>query len=439
MLKKFFTKDDSHEFKPSVAEIEEEPVSPLGRFMFWAVIGVIVFFILWMIIGQIDIVISARGKVMPDGEIKLIQPLETGIISKIHIKPGDFVKKGSSLIEIDPSTTEPELKSLEKNYKYISLEIERLKALTSNIAFTPSTSKYKIEDIIEQQNVFNALNQSLNSQVNSKYSQLSQIDEQIKSTISQKYKYIHLLNTAKTKEKRIKPVMDIIPKDEYERVSDEIISNTSSIESLNYKSDELSKQKNQISQEISHIKESFRSELLKELAEKTKQATQLKAQIDQVSFKNKKQILTAPEDGYINELFVHTKGGVVTPAEKLISMYPVNSPLIIKASVLNKDIGFIKENMPVNIKIDTFDFQKYGILEGNVKQISKDSIEDKTLGPVYEVYITPKSKLFLVEGKMKQISSGMSLTAEVKTGKRRIIEFFIYPLIKYLNEGMSVR
>ena len=107
--------------------------------------------------------------------------------------------------------------------------------------------------------------------------------------------------------------------------------------------------------------------------------------------------------------------------------------------MLNQDIGFVKEGMPASIKIDTFSFQKYGMIEGRVKTVSKNSIEDEKLGRVYEVYITPLSHTLKVEGKNEEIRTGMSLNAEINVGKRRIIEFFIYPLIKYLDEGLSVR
>ena len=121
----------------------------------------------------------------------------------------------------------------------------------------------------------------------------------------------------------------------------------------------------------------------------------------------------------------------VVTAEKVISIVPADSPLIIKASVLDKDICFVKEGMPVQVKIDTFDFQKYGMIEGKVKKVSKDSVEDEKQGLVYDVFITPVTKSLIVDGKEQQISTGMGLSAEIKTGKRRIIEFFIYPIIKY--------
>ena len=136
---------------------------------------------------------------------------------------------------------------------------------------------------------------------------------------------------------------------------------------------------------------------------------------------------------------VHTIGGVVTPAEKLISIVPNNVPLVIKATVLNQDIGFIKEGMDAAVKIDTFNFQKYGLIPATVSHISDDAIDDEKLGAIYEIYLVPKKTHLFVKGEKVNLNSGMSVSAELKVGKRRVIEFFIYPLIKYLDEGMSVR
>lgn len=112
-------RDDSYEFKPGIAEIEDEPVNPIGRTIFWTLMSLILFTILWLCLGKADIVVTARGKVIPDGEIKIIQPLETGVIKKILVKEGDFVKQSQTLMEIDTATTEPQLESLKANLDYI--------------------------------------------------------------------------------------------------------------------------------------------------------------------------------------------------------------------------------------------------------------------------------------------------------------------------------
>ena len=130
---------------------------------------------------------------------------------------------------------------------------------------------------------------------------------------------------------------------------------------------------------------------------------------------------------------------MVTPAEKLVTIIPKDAPLIIQATVENKDSGFVKEGMEVAVKIDTFNFQKYGMIHGIVTHKADDAIEDEKLGPVYELYIEPKENYLEVNGEKVYLHSGMSVSAEMKVGKRRVIEFFLYPLIKYLDEGMSVR
>lgn len=396
-------KDDSHEFKPTLSEIEDEPASPLGLFTFWTIVVLIIFTILWLILGKVDVVVSARGMVIPDGEVKIIQPLDTGVIRQILVKEGDFVKAGQTLMEIDPSSTEPALESSRENYKNVQLEIKRLNAQAKGRAFV--SSAYTQNELYA--------------------SSVSSLNEQLQSAYTEKTNYHNLLVSSENRLARLEKVRDIVSKDEYEEEVNKIKGYKAEIAKLNDR--------------ISYLKESFKTETLKELADKEKQATQIRSDVEQIEFRNKKQNITSPVDGYVDKLLIHTIGGVVTPAEKLISITPVNSPLLVKATVLNQDIGFVKENMPVQIKIDTFSFQKYGLLKGVVKTVSKSSIQDEKLGPVYEIYVTPLEQTLMVEGKREKITPGMSLSAEVKVGKRRIIEFFIYPLIKYLNEGISVR
>ncbi len=433
----FKKNDDSHEFKPILAEIEESPVSPSGRIIYWTIVTVFVFTALWMYFGKVDIVVSARGKVFPQGEIKVLQPLETGVVSSILVQAGDFVKKGQVLMEINPSTIEPQLSSMQENLERVRLERGRL-AATTGIGSAKNVGGNS-EDARTQRSLYASAVGSINSQIAAKKIELQRLSTQIESLNAEINHNITLLSIASEKERRLGSVMDLIAKDDYERVQNDITQYRARIDEANYKMQELKEQKRQINKEISYLYNDFKEKNLKELSDKQKQATELEAQIKQTAYVKNKQKITAPVDGYVDNLFINTVGGVVTPAEKLMTITPVNTPLMIKAEVLNKDIGFVKEGLPVSLKIDTFDFQKYGILKGTVKSVSKTSIENEKIGPVYEVYITPTDKTVTVEGKTENISSGMSLTAEIKVGKRRVIEFFIYPLIKYMNESINVR
>lgn len=332
--------DDAHEFKPILAEIEENPISPLGPMVFWTIMLFMLIASLWMYFGKVDIVITARGTVIPDGEEKIVQSLEKGVVRTINVLEGDYVEKGQVLITIIPQEEEPYL---------------------------------ELNNLREEEKILNETLKARN--------------------------YNHKL--AQDKLKRLKEVEDIIPKDRF----DQVLEETSNL-----------------SHEVAQTKAS--------LAEVRNKMQQIRKQT---------QIITAPVNGYVNKILVHTIGGVVTPAEQLMTIVPDNVPVKIKATVLNNDIGFVEKDMPVSIKVDTYNFQKYGILDGVVTLVGSNSIQDERLGEIFEVYIKPKNHTLMVEGKEQSIKIGMTTTNEIKIGKRRIIEFFIYPLIKYLDESIKVQ
>lgn len=424
--------DDSHEFLPIVSEIQEEPLNPLGRTMFWTLITLILFTVLWLFFGKADVVVSARGKIIPDGEIKIIQPLDTGVIKKILVKEGDFVKKGQTLIEIDTSTTQPQLASLKANLDYVNLERERLRSAANGkgmksrlgIPAQQQEANYQ-EEFLTQQGLYNSSISDLKNQLQAKQAEIRSLDEEINNFRTQ-------LSINLAKERRMNDVADIIAKNDLEKVHAENVEYRSKIQELNHRKAGLQK-------EAAYIRSNFKTQNFNELADRDKRATEMEANIEEIEFRKAQQNIVSPVDGYVNTLLIHTTGGVVTPAQKLVSVVPADSPLVVKATVMNKDIGFIKEGMPVLIKVDTFDFQKYGMINGEVKKIAKDSVEDEKLGPVYDVYVTPLNKTLMVEGRETPISTGMSLTAEIKVNKRRIIEFFIYPMIKYWNQAIQIR
>ena len=332
--------DDSHEFRPLLSEIEERPLNPLGNVIFWLIISFIVIAGLWAYFGKVDIVVTARGIIIPNGEEKVIQPLEKGVVSEIRVDEGDYVAKGQTLAIVSPAEYEPEL---------------------------------ELNNLREEE---------------------ARISEQIASDRTK-------LSVARDTQNRLNSVRDIIPQARY---------------------DESVKESTELSHEINSLYAS-----LNQVRNK------------RIQLEKQRQILTSPIDGYVNKILVHTIGGVVTPAEKIMTIVPKNAKMVVKAKVLNQDVGFVEENMPVSIKIDTYNFQKYGIINGVVTLVSPNSIQDEKLGDVYEVYIEPKNTTLLVEGKEQSIKFGMTTTNEIKIGKRRIIEFFIYPLIKYMDESIKVR
>ena len=435
-----FSTKDRHEFKPLLVELEDSPTSPLSRWLFWILTVIMVFIVSWLYFAKVDVVVSARGKVIPSGEIKVLQPIETGVVKKILVKEGDLVKKNQVVMEIDPSVTETNLESKRTNAQLLTVEVERLNALIANRKLNIDKFKEIIPSVIETQtSLYNATKQSHQQQIKLVKEKLEQAKQQLNSLKSDIFRINQLYSVTKKREQKLSLVLDIIAKKDYELVYNQMVDYQQQLAMKRHEVLGIKAKISELNQQIKLIKEEYKNKLLETLTQKRKELTALNAEIASIKFQNSKQLIKSPVDGYISKLLVHTEGGVVTPAEKLMMIVPKDAPLIFKVTVLNQDIGFVKKDMNASVKIDTFNFQKYGLIEGTVLHVADDAIEDEKMGPIYEVLIQPHD-YFLEYGKEKfAINSGMSITAEMKVGKRRVINFFIYPLIRYLDEGMSVR
>ncbi|MDT8339103.1 MAG: HlyD family type I secretion periplasmic adaptor subunit [Sulfurimonas sp.] len=434
-----FSTKDRHEFRPLLVEIEERPTSPLGRGLLWTILAFMVITTLWLFLAKIDVVVTARGKVIPLGEIKVLQPIETGVISSISVIEGDYVTKGQILMEIDPSVTDTNLDSKLKNLELLDVEMARLTALVKNEEFYPSKITNDKNLLSTQKLIYDTKRSGYHQQLQLVTQQINQVDSQKKSITENIDRVKKLSDSAVARAERLFEVRDLITQEEYESARKDVIEYEEQTLVKKHEVNELDSKQTELIEQILFITQDYKNKLLEELTEKRKEATMLQVEIKSIQFKQSKQRLISPVDGYIGKLHVHTVGGVVTPAEKLITVIPKDAPLIIKATVLNQDSGFIKKGMQTAVKIDTFDFQKYGMIHGVVTHKADDSVDDEKLGPVYEIYIEPKEHFLTVNSEKVFLRSGMSVTAEMKVGKRRVIEFFLYPLIKYLDEGMSVR
>lgn len=429
-------KDDSYEFKPVIIEIEDTPQNPLGRTILYIVLSLIIFTFLWLFLAKIDIVVSSQGKVIPNGEIKILKPLESGVVSKILVKEGDKVLKGDTLMSIDPSVTTVNLQTKENELNNLNMSIIRLRALGNESNLTNEElnllSNSELNLFLNQKNSYdNSINQY-------KFS-IEELNFNIESSKDEIIRLNNLLNKNQNRLNRLEKVKDIISLKEYDELQKEVYDLTSKLNIAKNNKTAAVNKLNATKEELEVFKQNSKGKFLDELITKQKEANLIKAEINAYLFQSKQQLIKSPVDGYVGKLLVNTESGVVNSGEALITIIPANEPLIIKATTLNKDIGFLKEGQKVAIKIDTFNFQKYGKLDGELIHIANDAIEDEKLGIVYEIKVKPLKTTLNIDGEIKNIEPGMSVIAEVKVGKRRVIELFIYPIIKYLDEGLSVR
>ena len=407
---------DYHDFKPILAEIEERPVNPLGSIFLWTIISLMVLVVLGLIFLKIDVVVSARGKIIPLGDVKIVQPLETGVIIKIHVKEGDYVKKGAVLLEIDPSIDQADLEGKERNLKYSQLSMSRINAVLGGKEFNPKDKSRSDEVMKAQKAHYQAQSSSVKS-----------LKEEI-STMNQ------VLAMMEEDEKKLKSLVEI------GAIADNRYRDRTK-ERMNLQRERDSK--------VGQL-EQLRERLLAEYSTNVQGSNTLRAEVNSLRFRQEKRFIVAPADGYIYLLPVKTIGGVVTTAQPVVGLVPENTPLEVSAIVLNKDVGYIKEAQRCVIKVDTYDFQKYGTIEGEILVINPYSIEEKNEDKEnnneenerggYPVRVKMLAETLETKtGETYRVKPGMTVTAEINVGKRRVIEFFLFPIIRYLDEGLKVR
>lgn len=178
---------------------------------------------------------------------------------------------------------------------------------------------------------------------------------------------------------------------------------------------------------------------LAELTDAKRRGQGLSQETIKATQRNQLQRLTAPVDGVVQQLAVHTIGGVVTPAQQLMVIVPQEEGIEVEAVITNRDIGFVREGQAAEVKIDAFPYTKYGAIDAELVNLSNDAVPDEKLGLIYTARVLLKQSAIRVEEKMINLSPGMSVTVEVKTGKRRLIEYVLSPLMQYADESVRER
>jgi hemolysin D len=215
------------------------------------------------------------------------------------------------------------------------------------------------------------------------------------------------------------------------------------------KTQELAGQKKRLQQDMAALAEAdkhyramiseFQQSKQAELSILETTAASLTQDVTKAGQKADLQRLTTPIDGVVQQLAVHTVGGVVTPAQPLLIVVPQEHPVEVEAQVENKDIGFVSEGQPVEIKVEAFPFTLYGTIPGRVLTVSGDAAPIEKVGLVYPTRVSLDRGTIQVEGKQVHLTSGMAVTVEIKTGQRRVIEYLLSPLLKSVQESLRER
>jgi len=453
-------------FLPAALEIVETPPSPIGRAIVAIIVVLFCVALVWSWWGTIDIVASATGKIVPSGRTKIIQPFETGVVRAIRVQDGQAVKAGDVLVELDPTVNAAERDHLQNDLLAEQLNVARMRAALG--AGDDHAADF-VAPAGADPILVSTQRQLLLDQVTEHRAKIAALARQ------QAQKEAEQATTGATihKLEAMIPVVQQrvdIRKTLMERELSSKITYYEILQLLVEQQEELRVQNSHLREAeaaVAAIRETrgqavaeYRRSLSDELTKAEQKVSGLIQDLIKAERKTTLQRLAAPVDGVVQQLAIHTVGGVVTPAQALLVIVPSDSRLEIEAMVSNRDIGFVHAGQQAEIKIDTFNFTRYGLLHGDVLNVSQDAIirdqpqgrtGDRRLGAQndssepkgqelnYSARISLDRTKMQVDDRMVDLSPGMAVTVEIKTGARTILSYLLSPLLRYQQEVLHER
>ncbi len=410
----------------------------------WITAGIVAFLLIWASFASVDEITRGEGKVIPSGQLQMVQNLEGGIVKEILVKKGDKVKEGQPLLLIENSKfTSDYAENIAKINQLIAKEI-RLTAEAFGQPFSPKEESYTQEQqllIENERNYYNSNMQQLASQKRVLEEQLSQKRNDRKKSEA---KLESLRKSYELLRREIEIQMPLAQKGVISEVEiiklqreankevEEIQSVKLSIPSIISEIEEIKSKINEAQFEFENRAKKERNEVLSEIIRLQKSQEHLSDQVSRTA-------VTAPVDGQVNQMFVNTLGGVIRPGMDLLEIVPSEDLLVIEAKIKPSDIAFLFPKQKAIVKFSAYDFAIYGGVEGELSLISPDTITDEEGNSFYLVQISTKKTYLEREGKRLDIIPGMTASVDILTGKKTIMDYLLKPIFKAQSHALSER
>jgi len=457
---------DEREFLPAALEITETPASPMLRVTAALICTFLLVAILWAAIGQVDLIATAPGKVVAAGSTKLVQVFETGLVREIRVHNGDHVEQGQVLVVLDPTLAGADRTRYQQLLRSAELDQARLEGLLGQAAGDPFASvdappamiQAARDQMVSERAAQEAKILSAEREIASKRADRASIAAELAKDDGE---LPFARERSKIREGGVSTgfgsKLDMINAEqqlvelENERMvqSQKLVSADAAIQAA------LS--------EHERIAAEFVRDRRQDLSKAARETAEAQGDLSKAQERTDLTTMTAPVDGYVQDLTIHTIGGVVQPGQQLMRVVPSDAAVEVEAIVDNGDAGFVHAGQEAELKIATFPFTHYGLVHGRVISIAHDSAPDpetqnqnqgrdafaaagdapaevrRSGGLVYVVRIAMDDPSLSVDGERTPLEPGMAITAEIKTGKRRVIDYILSPIAQHTHDAMRER
>lgn len=434
------------QFLPAALSLQETPVSPAPRVAIWTLIAFALLTMIWACFGYIDVVATAQGKIVPNGRIKTIQPFEVATVNAIHVTDGQQVKTGDVLIELDATNAQADRERIRSDLQATRFQVARGQAILTALDSGHAASLTRPDGAEDAE--FMEAQSLLASQMAQFKAKQGRIDAEAARRKAELHSIQDLVNKleqtapiAKQRAQDFKNLADqnFVSKQGYLEREQARIEQEADLANLRSRLKEIKAALGEAQAQRTELLAEMRRTSLDSITDGQQKTATLQQELLKADSRSKLMHLTSPVDGTVQQLATHTVGGVVTPAQPVMVIVPRDNVLEVEAFLENKDIGFVKTGQNAEVKIETFQYTKYGTIPAKVVSVSHDAINDEKRGLIYTARIKMAKSSIQIEGTQVSLSPGMAVAVEIKTGKRRIVEYFLSPLMQHTSESLRER
>lgn len=435
---------DYHDFSPPLLRLQAGSPRPLRRLVLWLLAAMLMLLIVWALIGRLDIVAVAEGRLIPHSYLKIVQPAESGIVKEILVREGESVRAGQVLMRMDTLINEADRRSVDADYRRKRATLARIDAELADRAYVAAATDPP----------------ELAREITAQYrANRAALDAALAEEKSRLVRYRHDLASAEQVKDRL---VETLP---HYRQQDEAFAKLArdgyagSLMASDKRRERIEKEqelKNQIhliesnrayvsqsEKRLTQIDSDYRRQLHSERNEVQGQTEKLVQEIEKQAHRHSLMELKATQDSVVKDLSTHTTGTVVQPGTVLLTLVPKDEALRAEVWVSNEDIGFVRQGLPVKLKFAAFPFHKYGMIDGTVEHVSADSADssnndkaaDKARPLVYKALVALNSMRLEMDGKQFALAAGMQANAEILLGTRTIAEYLLSPVRKAWHEA----
>lgn len=430
------------EFLPDADEIERRPLPRTARITLHVMLAAIVCFLLWATISEVDLVVTARGRLVTPLPNIVVQPFDTSVIQSIDVRVGQVVKKGERLATLDPTFTEADESQLRTRLRSLDNQVQRLEA---ELSLKKTTDKPVASD------ADGLLQNRLASERQASYrAQLTRLEEnvaRVRASLETNRRDQQGLQARVKVLKEAEAMQEKLVAQKYAIRSrlldaqDRLLEAERSLDMATNREQELKRELLSLEAEKKSFDTGWRQKMMEELLAVTRDRDTVNEQLQKADRRHKLVTLVSPTDAVVLDIGKLSQGSVVKEAESLFTLVPLGAELEAEVQIDSLDVGYVKLGDPVYVKLDAFPFQKHGALPGELRTVSEDAFRrDTAAGAGGDSYYM--SRIRLGNARLKgmheksRLLPGMTLSAEIVVGKRSVMSYILWPLMKALSESI---